>query len=357
MDQLDQDLTRFKNPAMAAVGGIAAALVIATLPPVYLENIIGLTGISEFISAAAPPLGNTAKALISITAGLVTTSALVIYLNRKGGSDMGLAIRANLTPGEASTGEDDKSRFNLPKFSLKKLLQKPARKGDGEGQKAKVMDLSDLPKLREADSHPDAPARKPIFAESDLGTPLAAQIKPFAEPAKEESKAATPEVTPASFVADKSLQMPVEEEAFDLSHNIFAKTEEQPVQPVVQESAPVVQESAPVVDPVAIAPKEDMSGLSIAQLAERLETGLEKLKQLEFAHRTGVVPVQTAVSAHTGEQIAGSINAETAEAPLNVPPLKPVEQTGEDMQTARQADMDAALKAALSTLEKMTAQR
>ena len=357
MDQLDQDLTRFKNPAMAAVGGIAAALVIATLPPVYLENIIGLTGISEIIPAAAPPLGNTAKALISITAGLVTTSALFIFLNRKGGSDMGLAIRANLTTEEASTEEGVKSGLSLSKFSLKKLLQKPAKKG--QGQKAKVMDLSDLPKLREADSHPDAPARKPIFADSDLGTPLAGQIKPFAEPVEKESKATTPEVTPASFVAEKSLQMPAEEAALDLSRNIFAETEEQPVEPVVQETAPIIQQSAPVVqetvpvaDPVAAVPKEDMSGLSIAQLAERLETGLERLKQLEIAHRTGVVPAQTATHAPAGGPPAGF-----AEAPLNVPPLKPVEQTEEDPQAARQADMDAALKAALGTLEKMTAQR
>ena len=122
--------------------------------------------------------------------------------------------------------------------------------------------------------------------------------------------------------------------------------------PIVQESAPVVQETVPVADPVAAVQKEDMSGLSIAQLAERLETGLEKLRQLEIAHRTGVVPAQTATHAPAGGPPAGF-----AEAPLNVPPLKPVEQTEEDPQAARQADMDAALKAALGTLEKMTAQR
>ena len=93
MDQLDQDLTRFKKPAMAMVGGIAAALVVATLPSVYLEKIIGMTGLSEIVSAAAPPLGNTAKSLLAVFAGLFSTSVIFYFLHRKGDADMGLAIR------------------------------------------------------------------------------------------------------------------------------------------------------------------------------------------------------------------------------------------------------------------------
>ena len=65
VDPTEQDMARFKQPAIAVAGGIAAALVIATLPHVYLENIIGATGLSEIIPAAAPPLGNTAPGLIA----------------------------------------------------------------------------------------------------------------------------------------------------------------------------------------------------------------------------------------------------------------------------------------------------
>ncbi|MFT6009435.1 MAG: hypothetical protein ACI9TB_002675, partial [Parasphingorhabdus sp.] len=36
VDQIEQDFARFKQPAVAVAGGIAAALVIATLPHVYL---------------------------------------------------------------------------------------------------------------------------------------------------------------------------------------------------------------------------------------------------------------------------------------------------------------------------------
>ena len=162
MDQLQEDLSRFKQPAMAAVGGIAAALVVATLPTVYLEKIIGLTGIAEIVPAAAPPLGNTAKSLLAVSAGIFSASVIYVFLNRKGGSDMSLAIRKNLTP-DPEPVEEPKSKFSMPKFSLKKMLQKPKKK------KGKVTDLADLPQLREADSHPDAPARRPIFADIRSG--------------------------------------------------------------------------------------------------------------------------------------------------------------------------------------------
>ena len=49
MDQIEQDLARFRRPVMAAAGGIAAALVVATLPHVYLEDIVGATGLSEIV--------------------------------------------------------------------------------------------------------------------------------------------------------------------------------------------------------------------------------------------------------------------------------------------------------------------
>ena len=71
MDQIEQDFARFKQPVMAVAGGIAVALVVATLPHVYLENIVGATGLSEIVPAAAPPLGNTARSLIAVVAGFI----------------------------------------------------------------------------------------------------------------------------------------------------------------------------------------------------------------------------------------------------------------------------------------------
>jgi len=189
------------------------------------------------VSAAAPPLGNTARGLIAVVAGLVSASAIYIFLNRKsnsqmGGSDMSLAIRRNLTPEPEVEKVESKSSFTLPKISLStksltKFLKKP-KKVSGE-----VTDLADLPNLRQADSHPDAPARAPIFAAADLGSPLAEQIKPFEAPlqpivepepsAAPAPQAAAPVVAHTPNDAERDMRVEVKpEEALDLSKNIFA---------------------------------------------------------------------------------------------------------------------------------------
>lgn len=372
MDQLDQNLTRFKNPAMALVGGIAAALVVATLPSVYLEKIIGMTGIAEIVPAAAPPLGNTAKSLLAIFAGLVSTSIIFFFLHRKGGADMGLAIRklANWEE-EKAEWEERKVKPKKSKFSLKKLLQKPKKK------KGEVKDLSDLPNLREKDSHPDAPARQPIFAEKDLGAPLESKIKPFdqqdvvAEAEDSAPESSKPDVVSAPFIMDKSLQPPEpqnhEPEApLDISGQVSVPPVVEAAQPTaaVSESDKVPSVNpepaafeAPPVDMVvekASEPKEDLSALTIGQLTERLEAGLDRLQQLQLMAPASVVaaPPPAKVPAPGGISVSRSEPASSA-----APVLKPVEPTQEEIDARRQADMDAALKAALGTLEKMTAQR
>ena len=367
MDQLDQDLTRFKKPGMAAVGGIAAALVVATLPAVYLEKIIGFTGIAEIISAAAPPLGNTAKGLIAVTAGLISASIVYLFLNQKGGSDMGLAL-PKFSVSDDNVASEGQPIIKKSKFSLKKLLQKPRKTGATNDRK--VMDLADLPKLREADAHPDAPARRPIFAEADLGSPLAEKIQPFEAASAAPQQAAPPvaetrATTQAPFVADKQLRAPVEhvsphqvpaqEAALDLSNMVVASAEQ--VAAPLQAQTVAAPESQ--IQPHEDQPQEDMSALSIADLASRLEAGLARLKQLEIASRAIADPVapEAAPVVPAPAENAGSFSVSSQEAPLNVPSLKPVEKTEEEVQAARQADMDAALKAALGTLEKMTAHR
>jgi hypothetical protein len=373
VDQLEQDLDRFKQPAMVAVGGIAAALVIATLPTVYLEKVIGFTGISEFIGAAAPPLGNTAKGLIAVVAGIISASVIYVFLNYKGGSDMSLAIRRNLTPDETEAKNSAKANAGTSKFSLKRLLRKPGKnRKSGDG---KVMDLSDLPQLRGADSHPDAPARRPIFADSDLGAPLAGKIKPFeqqvAEPvvAAPEPAVATPEVAPAPFVAEKSLRMePVAQPEMAPSPMVVSAPTAAAVPPAslaptaVAEPmvAPSVMPSVSVTPPAYVEPEgssEDLSNLSLGELTDRLEAGLSRLKQLEFASRVVAQQPVVAPSSPAADQAPVGLTVSNEEAPVAVPPMKSVEKTEEQIQATRQADMDAALKAALGTLERMTAHR
>ncbi len=359
MELTQEKLMAYRVPMMALVAGAGAALVTVTLPHVYLESIIGATGLSEIIPAAAPPLGNTARGLIAIMAGLVSASAIYFFLNRKGGSDMGVALREQINaanPIESDLEEEvhaKKSRFTLPKFdakSLTKFLKKPKK------DKARVMDLADLPQLRKLDDETDAPARPSIFAPPEAATMLPETIPPFEEPAADEHAGEPAATEESAAVAD----IPA------------------PLNPFVADAAqqapavPVEPEPGPAAMPDLVVPQEDLSALNIAQLAERLEAGLNRLKQLEMGRAMAIgemPPAAIADAPAETPQTAGHEPAvahrETAPATDYVreatiftpPPLKEVAQPAEVVMDDRQADMDVALKAALGTLEKMTAQR
>ncbi len=342
MDQIEQDLARFKQPAVAIAGGVAAALVIATLPHVYLENIVGATGLSEIIPAAAPPLGNTARGLIAVVAGMISASALYLFLSQKiktheGGSDMGLAIRKNSTTESMDVEHEGISRFAVPKLnlsvkSLTKFLKKP-KKSPGQ-----VTELKDLPDIRSADRHPDAPARQPIFASSDLGEPLAEKIKRFDEmvaetgSAKPEEGAVQQTVAPEPVVSEKELQSQFEERLVQTRTEHVSEREE------------------------VVTPRTDLSGMSLAELADRLEAGLERLQMLQMREHAGG-PSGDPASAPEAEDRVPTPEAAEAPAPVSIPPLRSVDSVEIDRQDSRQADMDAALKAALGTLERMTVHR
>lgn len=352
LEQTDQNWMRFKDPVMALAAGAGAALVVVTLPHVYLENIIGATGLSEVLPAAAPPLGNTARGLIAVLAGLVSASAIYLFLNRKGSSDMGVALREQINAANPveldyeAEANAKKSRFSLPKFdakSLTKFLKKPKK------DKARVMDLADLPQLRKLKDEPVEEAARPsIFAEPETANAMSEAIAPFEK------------LEPVEAPAEEMVSAPAQPVA-------------EPVQAVT--TAAVEPEVAVAVAPDIAMPVEDLSHLNIAQLADRLAAGLNRLKQLEAASAVAADMVsQTTMAAEPvptpepAPQVAVQqpVLAEPVAAPMEhfqaaetftPPPLKEVVQPGETMVADRQADMDVALKAALGTLEKMTAQR
>jgi len=353
VEQTQQNMMRFKDPIMAVAAGVGAALVVVTLPHVYLESAIGATGLSEMVPAAAPPLGNTARGLIAIMAGLVSASAIYYFLNRKGSSDMGVALREQInaaSPIELDLEEEakaKKSRFSLPKLdtkSLTKFLKKPKK------DKARVMDLADLPQLRKVDSDPQAPERPSIFEEPApaVSPALAEAIQPFEEPVPAE---------PVSVEEAPEISLEIPAEIPTVSED--TQTDSDVIPPMV--STPDAQQPTPAPAPVAETAAEDLSDLNIAQLADRLESGLRRLKQLEEGSVVAAeMPTASAPAAAptASETVAEPVAAPVSEAPVMTPPsLKEVEKSPEDIAAVRQADMDAALKAALGTLEKMTAQR
>lgn len=118
-------------PFVAAVIGGVVALVFAIIPAESLEQLVIDSGIAAVVPATQPPLGVTARAVLILAAGI--GSALVAWF--------ALFL---LIGGRAI------------------VVQKTGAAGDEEA----------APVLRRADAHPDAPARRPLSATRELGTPF-----------------------------------------------------------------------------------------------------------------------------------------------------------------------------------------
>ncbi len=279
---------------------------------------------------------------------------------------MSLAIRKNLTTEPINGEQEGKSRFavsklNLSARSLTKFLKKP-KKSAGQ-----ISELKDLPDVRAADRHPDAPARQPIFASSDLGAPLAEKIQRFDHSKIEQNGAESTKQAEASSEAEAST-----EKAAAVATDMISQASVKEAQaPVKEAQAPVKEAQAPAEAEVAqksdrsgnniqreasAGSREDLSSLSIAQLADRLEAGLRRLEALERRERSAAPAARTESPPKTERKLPLAKVAESL-APVAIPPLRSVEPTEVETQASRQADMDAALKAALGTLERMTAHR
>lgn len=115
----------------AGVIGGAVALLFALIPVASLESLVLASGLPAIVAAAEPPLGATARAtLILIGGGIV---ALLFW-----------------------------AAFYIA-FGDRHITVRLPRRARGE---------DDAPVLRRADAHPDAPARAPLVASRDLGTPF-----------------------------------------------------------------------------------------------------------------------------------------------------------------------------------------
>ena len=115
-------------PTLGGALGLAVAAAVAVMPTGLLEALVAKSGIAAVLAAAAPPLGPTARIMLLLVGGGGTAlfAGLALWLV--------LGDRAVTIGGEA---------------------------GD-----------PDIPHLRRADAHPDAPPRPPVRAHRDLGAPL-----------------------------------------------------------------------------------------------------------------------------------------------------------------------------------------
>ena len=118
-------------PLVAALVGGVTALAFTVMPVGVLEDFVLDSGVASIMPAAEPPLGTTARAVMILAGGggiaLITWFTLFLVLGAR-------AI----------------------------VIQ---RQGQEDGDEPPLV-------LRRADAHPDAPARRPLFANRDLGTPF-----------------------------------------------------------------------------------------------------------------------------------------------------------------------------------------
>ncbi len=147
-----------------ALAGLAG-LMFLVMPTGVLEDLAVDSGVASLITAAQPPLGLTARLAI----------AFIVALAVGGVSWFGLFLLVG----------------------NRSVVIRRGKREDG------------VPVLRRADAHPDAPARRPVFAHRDLGTPfLEVKAEPMPEPQSFDD-AMTFEATPFERDIPKDLDTPL----------------------------------------------------------------------------------------------------------------------------------------------------
>lgn len=215
---------------VAALAALAVAFVAFSMPADLLSQLVGYTGLPNVLSAAEPPLGMKARIGVG-AAGAIAVFALV--------------------------------------FGLLRLLDRK-----GRDRSVEATEEEEMPRLRRRDFHPDAPARRPLSANRELGEPESAPqemattplwLSP-AEPGEAEALEELDELEEEEVAVAESGSPPIEEESIDsfeplpLTQPQFIETEaEQEPESLPQPEAEAVHRSA-----------------SIAELMERLEQGLAR---------------------------------------------------------------------------------
>jgi hypothetical protein len=208
--------------AIALGGAIVTSVIAMFVPTGVWEAITGSTGISELVPATAAPLGDTARAMIAFLFGATAFAVIAAILLRKPvrvssakpAAAKAKPVEANVADIEAEADEQsfiERMRGRIADFAA-------SRRGDNV-----VTELSDLPKLRAGDAHPDAPPRRPISAHRDFAD-IAPQLENQPEVQVEEPVAA---VATAANVEDGAIAAMVDrlETAVALREEQLAKLE------------------------------------------------------------------------------------------------------------------------------------
>jgi hypothetical protein len=404
-----QDLhnERTKTIGMAIGAGIIAAVATMFVPTSMLEALTGATGLSELVPATAAPLGDKARAIIAFATGAVTLALAIGLLSRSSrtlDSTTGSAS-SNKTPAEGDESESmpllSQLQQRLGAFKAPKM---PWARNEASND---VFELSDLPQLRTQDAHPDTPRRRPISAASDFGdigldgkqvyvpdVPLPSQRGPavfdtsafadagdMAAQIEIQTNDGVPffqeremECAPADFGPSIDFESGAfETEAFEDDFVESAPFSQEFVasqpDPIAPATAFVAEQAiVPDVDFVAVeAAANDSSQPSLAELVAKFEAAVarrtEQLAALEslatrLASQTvaaEAAPDKTESQPHAEFQPAAAMPQPQEFEPVKQAQRPPLEAVPSVKRSDSDDDMDAALNAALATLQRMNA--
>ncbi len=313
---------QLKALAMATGGATVAAVATMFVPVGIFESITGSTGLAELVPAARAPLGDSARALIAFGVGAFTMAVLAYLLLRQDKAPA--SANASSVPAaewasdvESPSFKDRLLRIKLPSVSLPKM---PWVRDEGD-----ITELADLPKLRNGDSHPDAPPRRPLVASQDL---------PILDLAELREVVIEPDIAPI--------------ERAEATDEVFASEPAGPVlvQPEPVSVANVEPTLAEMVDQLEAAVAERQKQLAELEAVTIELTASRPIIQREPIIQRGIVEEQTLPE----PEIVAESDSGVDEPRYERPPLEAVPSA-----SVKDDDMDSALAAALATLHRMNA--
>lgn len=236
MPKLSSFSGRAFDSGLAALAAISAGFVAFAMPEPLFTGLIEASRLPDVVAAARPPLGETARLAATGAAALLTFAGV---------------------------------------WALMALLGRlPAARGREAEPEAET------PRLRRADAHPDAPARRPLLAR-DLGEPLDLEGFPEA-PAESEPPFAETEDRPLpGFLIPQPEPEPAAEADPEWPDYEPERAEDEPGQAPEPEAEPEAEaEPRPISELAAQLPEAEQDpDQSLSQLVNRIEFGLSRKRQ------------------------------------------------------------------------------
>lgn len=234
------------DPGLAALAALSAGFVAFAMPQPLFSGLIEASRLPDYVAAAQPPLGDTARLAAAGTTALITFAAVWALMAALGRIPF-RAARPEAAPAAAA------------------------------------------PRLRRADAHPDAPARRPLLAR-DLGEPLDLEDFPSDRDPRPEPAGPGHRPLPAFLVPQEPESAPVGEAGAEPEVGAF-QPDQAASEPDWTPSAPdwAEDEAEPEAEPLPISElaaqlpetreDEEEAAQPLSQLVNRIEFGLSRKRQ------------------------------------------------------------------------------